>query len=151
MQWLPVANIETNSKDARAALKATELEENELVVSFIVKSLYTNVPVEQAIEIAPKELYSSDKSPEIPRSTMKSLLRPALTNVYFKGNKIWYTQSDGLAMGASLAVNFSNFWMKSFENSLQKPNEGRENKSPQGQESSANHAEIGFMQKSKYH
>ena len=86
------ANIETNSKDAGAALEATKLDEDELVVSLDVKSLYTNVPVEEAIEIALKELYSSDQVPEIPRSAMKSLLSLAVTNVHFKCNKMWYTQ-----------------------------------------------------------
>ena len=57
---LPGANIETDSKDARAALEATKLDEDELVVSLDLKSLYTNVPVEEAIEIALKEVYSSD-------------------------------------------------------------------------------------------
>ena len=36
---LPGANIETNSKDARAALEATKLDEDELVLSIDVKSL----------------------------------------------------------------------------------------------------------------
>ena len=66
------ANIETNSKDARAALEATKFDEDELVVSLDVKSLYTNVPVEEAIEIALKELYSSDEVPEIPRSAIRA-------------------------------------------------------------------------------
>ena len=57
---------------------------------------------------------------------MKSLLRLAATNVHFKCNKMWYTQSDGLAMVASLAVILANLWMKSFEKSLQKPKKGRE-------------------------
>ena len=57
---------------------------------------------------------------------MKSLLRLALTNVHFKCNKMWYTQSDGFAMGASLAVILANLWMKSFKKSLQKTKrEGR--------------------------
>ena len=127
---LPGANIETNSKDARAALEATKLDEDELVVSPDVKSLYTNVPVEEAIEMTLKELYSSDEVPEIPRSAMKSLLRLAVTNVHFKCNKMWYTQSDGLAMGASLAVLLANLWMKSFEKSFRKPKEGRQIKTP---------------------
>ena len=80
---LPGANIESNSNDARAALEATKLDEDELLVSLDVKSLYTNVPVEEAIEIALKDLYSSDKVPEIPRSAMKSLLRPAVANIHF--------------------------------------------------------------------
>ena len=62
------ADIEKNSKD-------------ELVVSLGVKNLYTKVPSEEAIEIALKELYSSDEIPEIPRSAMKSLFRQALDNV----------------------------------------------------------------------
>ena len=52
---------------------------------------------------------------------MKSLLKFAVTNAHFKCNGIWYEQSDGLAMGASLAVILANVWMKSFEASLQKP------------------------------
>ena len=85
---------------------------------------------EEAIEIALKDLYFSDNIPEIPRSAMKSILRLAVTNVHFKCNKIWYAQSDSLAMGASMAVILANLWMNFFEKSLQKPNEGRENKTP---------------------
>ena len=43
---------------------------------------------------------------------------------------MWYTQSDGLAVGASLAVNLANLLMKYFEKSLQKPKKGREIKTP---------------------
>ena len=120
-QKLPGANIETNTKDARKALVSLTLEDDEQIVSPEVKSLYTNVPVGEAIEIALGELYSSNLAPDIPRSAMKSLLKLAVTNVHFMCNRIWYVQSDGLAMGASLAVILSNVWLKSFEASLQKP------------------------------
>ena len=161
---LPGANIETSSKYARATLEATKLDEDGLVVSLDVKSLYTKVPFEEANEIALKELYSSDEVPEIPRSPMKSLLRLAITNVHFKCNNIWYTQSDDLAMSVSLAVILANLWMKSFEKSLQRPIEGRENKTPdtkvicidcnrrvtfRGEGSSVNHKKTGFMQDGK--
>ena len=52
---------------------------------------------------------------------MKSLLKLAVTNAHFKCNGIWNAESDGLAMGASLAVILANVWMKLFEASLQKP------------------------------
>ena len=52
---------------------------------------------------------------------MKNLLKLAVTHVHFKGNGIGYVQSDGVAMGASLAVKLANVWMKLFEASLQKP------------------------------
>ena len=33
-------------------------------------------------------------------------------------NNRWFCQVDGLAMGASLAVNLANLWMKSFEHQI---------------------------------
>ena len=51
-------------------------------------SLYTDVPVEEAIENALIELHSSDEVPETPRSAMKSLLRLAVANVHLKCNKM---------------------------------------------------------------
>ena len=119
-QKLPGANIETNTQDATKALESLTLEYDEQIVSLDVKSLYTNVPVGEAIEIALRELYSSNLAPDIPRSAIKCLLKLAVTNVHFKCNGIWYVQSDGLAMGASLAVILAIVWMKSFEASLQK-------------------------------
>ena len=71
-------------------------------------------------------MYSIDEVPEISRSAMKSLFRLAVTNAHFKFNKI----SDGLAIGASLAVILAKLWMKSFQISLQKPDKGRKNKTP---------------------
>ena len=44
-----------------------------------------------------------------------------MRNVQFKGNEIWYIQSDSLAKAASLAVILANAWIKLFEASLQKP------------------------------
>ena len=80
---LPVVHKKTGSKDGRAALVATKLDEDELVASLDVMSLYTNIPFEEAIEVALKDLYSSDEVCEKPRSAMKSLSRLALTNVHF--------------------------------------------------------------------
>ena len=58
---------------------------------------------------------------------MKSLLRLDVTKVPSKCNKM-YTQPEGLAIGASLAVILANLRMKSFEKALQRPYEGRKNK-----------------------
>ena len=89
-QKLPGANIETNTEDARKALESLTLEDDEQIVSHDVKSLYTNVPFRQAIEIALRELYSTNLFPDIPRSAMKSLLKLAVTNVHFKCNGSGY-------------------------------------------------------------
>ena len=83
-QKLQGANIKTNTQDAREALES--LENDELILSLDVKSCYTNVPVGETVEIALRELYSSNLAPDFSRSAMKKLLKLAVTNVHFKGN-----------------------------------------------------------------
>ena len=112
-QMLSGAKIETNLEDARATFEGTNSEEDDLVVSLVVKNLHTNLTVEEVIEILLMQLYSSDEVPENPRSAMKTLL-----NFHIKCNKMWYTQSDRLAMGASLAVILATLCMKLFEKNL---------------------------------
>ena len=111
-QRLPGANIETNTQDARKALESLTLENHKQIISFDLKSLFTNVPAGEAIEIALREVYSSNLAPDIPRSAMKSSLGLVVTNVLFKCTAIWYVKSDGLAMGASLAVILANALLK---------------------------------------
>ena len=50
-------NIETNQLDAREFLEGTNLEPHENLISLDVKSLYTNVPLKKAIDIALRKLY----------------------------------------------------------------------------------------------
>ena len=101
------ANIETNSLDARKILESTNLEPNVNLISLDVKSLYTNVPLKEAIDIALRKLHEQDEPPSIARKTMKRLLNMAVSQVHFKCN--------GLAMGASLAVILANPWLKQYE------------------------------------
>ena len=114
------ANIETNTQMAREILEKTELDSDESIISLDVKSLYTNVPLKEAVEIAPRRLYEQVNPPETSRKTMKKLLNLALSNVHFKCNGLWYVQKDGLAMGASLAVILANLWLKEYEPALTK-------------------------------
>ena len=83
-----------------------------------MKSLNTNVPLKEAIEIALQKLYNQQSPPEIQRATMKRLSNMAVSKVYFKCNDSWYVQVDRLAMGASLAVILTNPWLKENEFAL---------------------------------
>ena len=80
-----------------------------------MKSLYTNVPLKEAIEIALQNLYSQESPPQIRRTIMKGLLNMALGKVYFRCNDSCYVQVDGLAIGASLAEILANLWLKLYE------------------------------------
>ena len=112
------ANIETITKEARETIENIALDPDETIVSLDVKSLYTNVPLKEAIEIASQKLYSKESPPEIQRATMKKFLNLAVSKVYFKCSDSWYVQVDGLAMGASLAVTLANVWLKEYEIAL---------------------------------
>ena len=79
---VPGAIIETSSLIARQ--KYETLEVNAQTVSLDVKSLYTIVPVSEAIESALRCPYSSNTPPVIERSTLKLLLKLAVTKVILK-------------------------------------------------------------------
>ena len=78
------AKIETNIKDARETIENIALDPDVTIISLDVKSLYTNVPLKETIEIALQKLYSQESPPEIQRATMKRLLNIAGSKVYFK-------------------------------------------------------------------
>ena len=114
------ANIETNTQMAREIIENIDLDYNESIISLDVKSLYTNVPLKEAIDIALRKLYEQTIPPKLARGTMKKLLNMAVSKVHFKCNGLWYVQKDGLAMGASLAVILANLWLKEYEYALMK-------------------------------
>ena len=59
------ANVETNTDEARETIENIDLDPDETIISLDVKSLYTNVPLKKAIEIALQKLYSHESPPEI--------------------------------------------------------------------------------------
>ena len=75
------ANIETNTKDARETIENIAQDPDETIKSLDVKTLYTNVPLKQVIELALKKLYSQVSPPEIQRAIMKRLLKMAVSKV----------------------------------------------------------------------
>ena len=112
---VPSAGIETNTEKIKAALQSISLDDDEVLVSLDVVSLYTNVPVKESIEIAAEILYSLDEEPPFDRRTFTTLMEMAVTDIKFTCNRQWVTQRDGVAMGSKLAVILANIWLKQFE------------------------------------
>ena len=83
-----------------------------------MKSLYTSVPLKEAIDIALGKLYEQDEPPSFARKSMKRLLNKSVIQVHFKCKETWYIQKYGLAVGASLAVILANLWLKQYETAL---------------------------------
>ena len=73
--------------------------------SYDIKSLFTNVPLEETIQICTKELYHSDierPPPPLSEKSFIKLIRKVTTGVEFSFDDIMYRQIDGVAMGSPL-------------------------------------------------
>ena len=93
------------------------------MASFDIDSLFTNVPLEETIDITVDKLFGKKKKYEgFSKEQFKKLLSLAVKNSFFLFNGNYYEQIDGVAMGSSLGSIIANFfhchweeiWMKKF-------------------------------------
>ena len=97
-------------------IKDLVLVDDEVIVSFDVSSLYTNVPVDEAINEAAELLYSGEVTPPpVDKETFVKLLELATKDVVMLTHEGYYRQMDGLAMGAKPAPPLANIWLSKFE------------------------------------
>ena len=118
-KWLnvvPECQINTSTKKIADSLKNVQLDSDEVIVSFDVSSLYTNVPVREAIDICADLLYSGDHElPPVDKATFKELLELCTCNVVMKTHDGFYRQVDGLAMGSPPAPLIANAWLSRYD------------------------------------
>ena len=90
--------------------------DDEEVISFGVVSLYTNVPVVEAIDVCSDLLYSGNhKKPPVDKKTFKELLTVCSHNVIMLTHNGLYRQVDGLAMGSPPAPMLANGWLSTYD------------------------------------
>ena len=108
--WLshvPECKINSNTKDIRDSLKDINLDESECLVSFDIVSLYTNVPVREAIEVCADLLFKHIDIP-VDKETFITLAELASCDVIFSTHDGYFKQIDGLAMGSAPAPHLAN-------------------------------------------
>ena len=89
------------------------------LVSFDVKSLFTNVPLDRIIEITLKRIYEKqEKTTDIGRKEMKDLLLLCKKNVPFTFENDMYQHIDGVAMGSPLGPVLAGIIMVELEKCL---------------------------------
>ncbi|XP_049792346.1 uncharacterized protein LOC126199468 [Schistocerca nitens] len=86
-------------------LKKLKLAPNDILVSFDVVSLFTKVPLSDALEHI-GSMFPQD---------IKKLFHACLTTSYFTWNGDFYEQLEGVAMGSPLSPVVANFFMEQFE------------------------------------
>ena len=104
-------------------LKNTKLQPNRKLISFDVKSLYTNVPVNEAIEMAATKLFDGENNEnrekmEVDKETFIALAKLDCTDVVFSSPSGYFRQKEGLAMGIQPAPMLANIWMSAFEETV---------------------------------
>ena len=118
-EWLSVVEeckINSSTNSISQSLGSIQLDEHEVVVSFDVTSLYTNVPVREAIDVCSDYLFSGKyKLPPVSKATFKSLLEIAACDVLMLTHDGYYRQKDGLAMGSPPAPPLANGWLYTYD------------------------------------
>eukprot|EP00794_Sanderia_malayensis_P010390 gene10390-11471_t len=118
-KWLSVVeecNINSSTKIISDSLSDIKLKENDELVSFDVTSLYTNVPLHEAIDDCTELLYSGRyEEPPVDRETFKELVSICSCNVLMLTSDGYYRQVNGLAMGSPPAPMLANGWMSKFD------------------------------------
>ena len=85
------------------------------MVSFDVKSLFTNVPLAETINICAQVLFKENNNLTITKSNFVSLMTMATSAIQFSFNNEMYCQTDGVAMGSPLGPTLANIIMGHLE------------------------------------
>ena len=94
------------------------LAQDELLVSFDVSSLFTNVPVSEAVEVIwgmLRNVQELSKRTKLDADNVASLLSLCLKSTYFRYNGNYYEQREGAAMGSPVSAVVANLYMEHFE------------------------------------
>ena len=102
---------------------ALTLNDGDVLVSYDVSSLFTNVPLEETIHILADKAFANDRFNEthhlnLSKQDLVDLLEGATKDQLFLFNGQLYEQTDGVAMGSPLGPLLANVFMCSIEETL---------------------------------
>ena len=89
----------------------------DILVSFDVESLFTNVPLSETITIIADTVYSQENIPSYSKDTFIKLLEKATSGIFMYKDKL-FRQVDGVTMGGPLGPNIANFCLAHLESRL---------------------------------
>ncbi|KAL9958479.1 hypothetical protein ACROYT_G035496 [Oculina patagonica] len=108
----------TNSAHFVSTINSETILDSEIMVSFDVESLFTNVPIDGAVQAALRKLGNdpslADRTTLTP-AQIADLLNFVLRSTYFQYNGSIYEQQEGAAMGSPVSAVVANLYMESFE------------------------------------
>lgn len=97
-------------------IKELPVSTNDILVSYDVTALFTNVPLKETINILAdrafeKDWFNKTHNLNITKSVLIELLAAATENQLFHFNNKLFTQNDGVAMGTPLGTLMANTFL----------------------------------------
>ena len=86
------------------AFRTVQIPDNYKLVSFDVKSLFTSIPLQLALDCTATAIKNSTTKLPLPTDDLMDLLNLCLTSTYFQYNGKYYKQLHGTAMGSPVSV-----------------------------------------------
>ena len=116
---IPKQYMLNSTHDFLEKINAFTLKGNEVMVSYDVVSLFTNVPLEETIDIVLKYIYASNSptTPPFEEHVFRKMLL-LCSQDYFMYNDLLYQQINGVSMGGPLAPTLANACLAHLENEL---------------------------------
>ena len=118
-----IASAVKNSAELVNRLRTIDVQTEDQMISFDVKSLFTSVPRDDALEVLRSKLELDDQlaaRTELSIDSVMELVTACVTTTYFRVEETYYQQVDGLAMGSPLSPAICNIYMEQQElNALQ--------------------------------
>ena len=99
-------------------MKNIHLQPTEVMVTFDIISLFTNVPIHEAIEVIKERLLKDETLEDrtaLSVDEITHLLNLCLRTTYFVYQGEFYQQEDGAAMGSPVPPLVANIYMERFE------------------------------------
>ena len=108
-------------------LQEMEISDHDILVSYDVSALFTNVPVDETIGILAKKAFQDDwfnkeYNLNITEADLIELLEVSTKNQLFQFQGVLYEQVDGVAMGSPLGPLMANAFMCNIEEQLTNQN-----------------------------
>ena len=113
----------TDTSEFVNEVQSLEINRGDILVSYDVTSLFTNVPLDETIQILAEKAFTDDwfnKTHELnlSRDQLIELLHAATKNQLFQFNGNLYEQTDGVAVGSPFGPLLANVFMCSIEDKL---------------------------------
>ena len=107
-----------NSTDFVHRIRDIHIDQADQLISFDVTSLFTQVPIDDALQVLEEKLnedQSLEERTSIPVAQVMHLTKLCLRSTYIQFENQFYEQTDGAAMGSPLSPIVANLFMEHIE------------------------------------